>query len=87
MKSWNRLAAIISTWWIILPSSAIAETGSTTDWWYNIFVVWGPLILMLAWLAYILKYQATIRKRSIEHMDRTEQLLERIANAVEKDRR
>jgi amino acid permease len=70
---------------VLLPITAFAEGSDKSDAAYNFFVIWLPVILMFIWFVYIVKVYRKQRKRSDEHMDKTEQLLERIAASLEKN--
>ena len=61
------------------------------DAWSALLYTWAPILLMIGfWLFFMWKFkkqttkQTTYTERSLEFMDRQEQLLERIAVALER---
>ena len=60
--------------------------------WWNFAVSWIPLLLVLAFWVFFMKYSRASRygaliDRSFQHMDRVEALLERIATSLEREPR
>ncbi len=70
---------------VLLPITVFADGSDKPDAVYNFFVIWLPLILMGIWFIYIVLAYRKHYRRSFEHMDKTEQLLERIATSLEKN--
>ena len=60
---------------------------------WNLFISWLPFLLLIGfWLWFmrkggVLRGQSKYMERSLQFMDRQEQLLERIANALEQRNR
>ena len=87
MKNRNRVVLLLAVFYLLLPVSAFAGNTESINKWLNFAYIWGPLIAMGIWFYYVAKRYAKLQKRSYEHMDRAEQLLERIAKAVEQNQK
>lgn len=65
------------------------ENGS--DAWVNMLFTWAPIIVLIVfWIAFMRRVaepQRRLTERSLQFMDHTEQLLERIAGVLEKQNR
>jgi F0F1-type ATP synthase assembly protein I len=69
---------------VLLPITVFADSSDKSDAVYNFVAIWMPMILMFIWFVFIVKGLGKHRKRSLEHMAKIEQLLDRIATSLEK---
>lgn len=72
---------------VLMPFAAFAGGDEAGESLYNYLFTWLPVLLIVVWFTYIIKQYSKLHKRSYEHMDKAEQLLERIANAVERNQK
>ena len=86
------MLAVYSILSLIIFSNGIvwAADEKASNVWSNFFFSWGPIILLIAvWIFFMRRMGGSGKKnyyeRAYEHMEKQEQLLERIAKALEKN--